>query len=46
MIYLTECDVSTQAFDHQCCEYTIKQIWSKFLEGKNLLISYALSLEL
>ena len=46
MIYITKCDVSTQAFDNECCECTIKQICSKFLEGKSLLMSYALSLEL
>ena len=37
MIYVTKCDVSA---------LYIKQICSKFLEGKNLLMSYALSLEL
>ena len=31
---------------HECCECTIKNTCSKFLEGKSLLMSYALSLEL
>ena len=43
---ITKCDVSKHAFHHECCECTIKNTCSKFLEGKSLLMSYALSLEL
>ena len=43
---ITKCDVSKHAFDHECCECTIKNRCSKFLEGKSLLMSCALSLEL
>ena len=33
---ITKCDVSKHAFDHECCECTIKNRCSKFLEGRSL----------